>query len=124
MSPAHRGIHSTAQVGAEVDANFHLAARNLDELTYTTVADLSVWDILKRKKLVLAADALPALYERLKELPLPPYTSSAVQSIMPSMLTLSLCGTSITTQTGSAEGLESNCAPSLAAIAQLWLRES
>jgi ribosomal protein L4 len=93
MSPAHRGIHSTAQVGAEVDANFHLAARNLDELTYTTVADLSVWDILKRKKLVLAADALPALYERLKELSLPPYTSSAVQSVMPSMLTLSLCGT-------------------------------
>jgi large subunit ribosomal protein L4 len=50
--------------GAEVDANFKLAARNIPNIDVLPVAGINVYDILRRPKLVLTKAALEALEAR------------------------------------------------------------
>jgi large subunit ribosomal protein L4 len=50
--------------GAEVDANFARAARNIPNLDVLPNAGLNVYDILRRGKLVLTADAVAAIHAR------------------------------------------------------------
>ena len=52
--------------GAELDANFALAARNLRNIDVLPVQGINVYDILRREKLVLTRAALQALEARLK----------------------------------------------------------
>jgi large subunit ribosomal protein L4 len=50
--------------GAEVDDNFALAARNIPNLDVLPSAGLNVYDMLRRKHLVLTKDALEAINAR------------------------------------------------------------
>lgn len=50
--------------GAEVDANLALAARNIPNLDVLPSAGLNVYDILRRRKLVLTKDAVAAIEAR------------------------------------------------------------
>jgi len=50
--------------GAEVDDNFALAARNIPNLDVLPSAGLNVYDILRRKHLVLTKDAVEAINAR------------------------------------------------------------
>ena len=50
--------------GAEVDANFALAARNIPNIDVLPVQGINVYDILRRHKLVLTKAALQALEAR------------------------------------------------------------
>jgi len=50
--------------GAELDRNFALAARNIPNIDVLPVQGINVYDILRRKKLVLTKDALTALEQR------------------------------------------------------------
>jgi large subunit ribosomal protein L4 len=52
--------------GAEVEANFKLAARAIPNIDVLPVQGLNVYDILRRKKLVLTQAALQAIEERFK----------------------------------------------------------
>jgi large subunit ribosomal protein L4 len=52
--------------GAAVDANFARAARNLPQVDVLPVQGANVYDILRRKKLALTAEAVAALEARLK----------------------------------------------------------
>lgn len=52
--------------GAEVDANFAQAARNIPNLDLLPVQGANVYDILRRDTLVLTQDAVTALEARLK----------------------------------------------------------
>jgi large subunit ribosomal protein L4 len=52
--------------GAEVDANFALAARNIDGLDLLPSIGANVYDILRRDTLVLTKSAVQALEARLK----------------------------------------------------------
>lgn len=52
--------------GAESDANFRLAARNLRHIDLLPVQGINVYDILRRQKLVLTKAALEAIEERFK----------------------------------------------------------
>ena len=52
--------------GAEVDANFRLAARNIPHLDVLPVQGINVYDILRREKLVLTRAAVDALEARFK----------------------------------------------------------
>jgi large subunit ribosomal protein L4 len=52
--------------GAEVNANFALAARNIPNIDVLPIAGLNVYDILRRDKLVLTKAALDAISERFK----------------------------------------------------------
>jgi large subunit ribosomal protein L4 len=52
--------------GAEVDANFALAARNIPNVDVLPVQGINVYDILRRRKLVLTKDAVDALEARFK----------------------------------------------------------
>ena len=52
--------------GAEVDQNLALAARNIPNLDVLPNAGLNVYDILRRKHLVLTRDAIDAINERFK----------------------------------------------------------
>jgi large subunit ribosomal protein L4 len=52
--------------GKELDGNFALAARNLPNIDVLAVAGLNVYDILRRRKLVLTKAALEAIEERFK----------------------------------------------------------
>ncbi|MBV8752202.1 MAG: 50S ribosomal protein L4 [Hyphomicrobiales bacterium] len=52
--------------GAEVDANFRLAVRNIPEVDVLPVQGINVYDILRRNKLVLTRAALDALEARFK----------------------------------------------------------
>ena len=52
--------------GAEVDANFALAARNIDSVDVLPSAGANVYDILRRDTLVLTKAGLEALEARLK----------------------------------------------------------
>jgi large subunit ribosomal protein L4 len=52
--------------GAQVDANFALAARNLPNIDVLPVQGINVYDILRRRKLVLTKAAVAALEERFK----------------------------------------------------------
>ena len=52
--------------GAEVNANFSLAARNIPNIDVLPIQGLNVYDILRRDKLVLTKAALDAISERFK----------------------------------------------------------
>ena len=52
--------------GAEVDANFAMAARNIPNVDVLPVQGINVYDILRRQKLVLTRDAVDALEARFK----------------------------------------------------------
>ena len=52
--------------GAELDANFQLAARNIPDVDVLPLAGANVYDILRREKLILTKDAVSGLEERLK----------------------------------------------------------
>ena len=52
--------------GAELNANFSLAARNIPHIDVLPVQGLNVYDILRRDKLVLTRAALDAISERFK----------------------------------------------------------
>ncbi|EAV42901.1 50S ribosomal protein L4 [Stappia aggregata IAM 12614] len=52
--------------GAEVDANFALASRNIPHLDVLPVQGINVYDILRANTLVLTKAAVSALEERLK----------------------------------------------------------
>jgi large subunit ribosomal protein L4 len=52
--------------GAELDANFALAARNIRNIDVLPVQGINVYDILRRQVLVLTKTALEALEARLK----------------------------------------------------------
>jgi large subunit ribosomal protein L4 len=52
--------------GAEIDANFKLAARAIPNIDVLPVQGLNVYDILRREKLVLTRAALNAIEERFK----------------------------------------------------------
>src|SRR5262249_43219577 len=57
--------------GAEVDANFRLAARNIPNIDVLPIQGINVYDILRRTKLVLTKAALDALEARFKGAPRP-----------------------------------------------------
>jgi large subunit ribosomal protein L4 len=52
--------------GAELDANFALAARNIRDIDVLPVQGINVYDVLRRHVLVLTRTALEALEARLK----------------------------------------------------------
>jgi large subunit ribosomal protein L4 len=52
--------------GADINANFALAARNLPNIDVLPVQGINVYDILRRRKLVLTKTAIAALEERFK----------------------------------------------------------
>ncbi|HXW26547.1 MAG TPA: 50S ribosomal protein L4 [Xanthobacteraceae bacterium] len=52
--------------GAEIDANFRLAARNIPDIDVLPIQGINVYDILRRTKLVLTRAALDALEARFK----------------------------------------------------------
>jgi large subunit ribosomal protein L4 len=52
--------------GAEVEANFRLAARNIPNIDVLPVQGINVYDILRREKLVLTRAAVDALEARFK----------------------------------------------------------
>jgi large subunit ribosomal protein L4 len=52
--------------GTEIDHNFALAARNIPNIDVLPVQGINVYDILRRKKLVLTRDAITALEARFK----------------------------------------------------------
>ncbi len=52
--------------GAEIEANFSRAARNIPHIDVLPVQGINVYDILRRKKLVLTKDAVEALDARFK----------------------------------------------------------
>jgi large subunit ribosomal protein L4 len=52
--------------GAEVDANFRLAVRNIPNVDVLPIQGINVYDILRRNKLVLTRAALDALEARFK----------------------------------------------------------
>ena len=52
--------------GAEIDVNFALAARNIQNIDILPVQGINVYDILRRQTLVLTKSALDALEARLK----------------------------------------------------------
>ena len=52
--------------GAEVDTSFALAARNIPQIDVLPVQGINVYDILRRRKLVLTKAALDALEARFK----------------------------------------------------------
>jgi large subunit ribosomal protein L4 len=52
--------------GAEVDANFRLAARNIPNIDVLPIQGINVYDILRRHKLVLTRAAVDALEARFK----------------------------------------------------------
>jgi large subunit ribosomal protein L4 len=52
--------------GAEIEANFRAAARNIPNIDVLPVRGINVYDILRRGKLVLTRAALDALEARFK----------------------------------------------------------
>jgi len=52
--------------GAEVDANFRLAVRNIPDVDVLPIQGINVYDILRRTKLVLTRAALDALEARFR----------------------------------------------------------
>ena len=62
------GLNSGALIidGAEVEANFRTAARNIPNIDVLPVQGINVYDILRRGKLVLTKAALDALEARFK----------------------------------------------------------
>ncbi len=61
------GLDSALIIGGkEVDGNFSLAARNIPQIDVLAVTGLNVYDIMRRRKLVLTKSALEAIEERFK----------------------------------------------------------
>lgn len=61
------GLESALIIGGtELDTNFSLAARNIPNIDVLPAAGLNVYDILRRRKLVLTKAALEAIGERFK----------------------------------------------------------
>jgi large subunit ribosomal protein L4 len=56
--------HALVIAGAEVDKNFGLAARNIPNVDVLPNAGLNVYDVLRRKTLVLTKDAVAAIQAR------------------------------------------------------------
>ncbi|HEX7885085.1 MAG TPA: 50S ribosomal protein L4 [Phenylobacterium sp.] len=56
--------HALVIAGAEVDNNFRLAARNIPNVDVLPNAGLNVYDVLRRRKLVLTKDAVEAIQAR------------------------------------------------------------
>ncbi|MCR5880773.1 50S ribosomal protein L4 [Phenylobacterium sp. J367] len=56
--------HALVIAGAEVDKNFGLAARNIPNVDVLPNAGLNVYDVLRRKTLVLTKDAVEAINAR------------------------------------------------------------
>ena len=52
--------------GAEIEANFQRAARNIPNIDVLPVQGINVYDILRREKLVLTKAAVDALEARFK----------------------------------------------------------
>ncbi len=59
------GIESALIVDAEFDSNFRLSARNIAHIELLPTKGLNVYDIMRRKQLVLTQSALKAIEERL-----------------------------------------------------------
>ena len=59
--------HALVIAGAEVDANFKLAARNIPNVDVLPNAGLNVYDVLRRRTLVLTKDAVEAIQARFQE---------------------------------------------------------
>ncbi len=61
------GLESALIIGgAELDRNFSLAARNIPHIDVLAAPGINVYDILRRRKLVLTKAALEAIGERFK----------------------------------------------------------
>lgn len=61
------GLENALMIGgSELDANFKLAAQNIPNIDVLPVQGINVYDILRRKTLVLSKAALGALEERFK----------------------------------------------------------
>ncbi len=56
--------HALVIAGAEVDNNFKLAARNIPNVDVLPNAGLNVYDVLRRRTLVLTTDAVQAIQAR------------------------------------------------------------
>ena len=56
--------HALVIAGAEVDNNFKLAARNIPNVDVLPNAGLNVYDVLRRRTLVLTKDAVAAIQAR------------------------------------------------------------
>ena len=62
---AHLGLENALIIdGKEIEHNFGLAARNIPNIDVLPVQGINVYDILRRKKLVLTKAAVAALEER------------------------------------------------------------
>jgi large subunit ribosomal protein L4 len=62
------GVSSVLVIaGAEVDKNFGLAARNIPNVDVLPNAGLNVYDVLRRRTLVLTKDAVEAINARFQE---------------------------------------------------------
>ena len=59
--------HALVIAGAEVDNNFKLAARNIPNVDVLPNAGLNVYDVLRRRTLVLTKDAVEATNARFQE---------------------------------------------------------
>jgi large subunit ribosomal protein L4 len=59
--------HALVIAGAEVDKNFGLAARNIPNVDVLPNAGLNVYDVLRRRTLVLTKDAVEAITTRFQE---------------------------------------------------------
>jgi large subunit ribosomal protein L4 len=59
--------HALVIAGPEVDANFKLAARNIPNVDVLPNAGLNVYDVLRRRTLVLTKDAVQAIQARFQE---------------------------------------------------------
>lgn len=59
------GIESALIVDAEFDNNFRMSARNIAHIELLPTKGLNVYDIMRRKQLVLTQSALKAIEERL-----------------------------------------------------------
>ena len=59
--------HALVIAGVEVDNNFKLAARNIPNIDVLPNAGLNVYDVLRRRTLVLTKDAVEAINARFQE---------------------------------------------------------
>ncbi|MFM8375920.1 MAG: 50S ribosomal protein L4 [Phenylobacterium sp.] len=60
-------VNALVIAGPEVDGNFRLAARNIPNLDVLPNAGLNVYDVLRRRTLVLTKDAVEAINTRFAE---------------------------------------------------------
>jgi large subunit ribosomal protein L4 len=60
-------VNALVIAGPEVDGNFRLAARNIPNVDVLPNAGLNVYDVLRRRTLVLTKDAVEAINARFAE---------------------------------------------------------